>query len=321
MVQRSPWVLADGLTCSPVTATRDRRSDLEDDDVETTAWDERPIIGTSRGLPWWAAVLLAFGLAAIAAYIDMQRQDSLGRIYQGAYVLGCVGAVCWVRRRNLFGPMVQPPLVFAVTAIGAVVWFLPAGPGDTGIKQMIFSVALPLTSNFPTMAITTGVTVAIGVFRLWRERNPYPEIRRGRAAARGQGLSDARGARRERLDRDAPDGAERPRTSRSRGERDRDRAGGRAGARGQRTGTSPGENGRESAPRGDRGRPAQAGLDRAGRADRGRGGQPDPARRRDPGARGGRARRDDQSMPDRQDGSDRATPARQPRRRPPDDYR
>jgi uncharacterized protein DUF6542 len=305
-----------------VTATRDRRSDLEDDDVETTTpWDERPIIGTSRGLPWWAAVLLAFGLAAIAAYIDMQRQDSLGRIYQGAYVLGCVGAVCWVRRRNLFGPMVQPPLVFAITAIVAVVWFLPGGLGDTGLKQMLFSVALPLTSNFPTMAVTTGVTVVIGVFRLWRERNPYPEIRRSRAAARGEAASDGRGGRRERLDRDAPDRDAPPRAGRSRGEPDRDRAGGRLGARERRAGRNLGENGRESAPRGDRGRSDQVGLDRGGRADRGRGGQPDPARRRDPGVRGGRLRRDDRGTPDRRDGSDRGAPARQPRRRPPEDYR
>ena len=107
-----------------------------------------------RGLPWWAAVLLAFGFAAIAAWVDMHRLDSLGRIYQGAYVLGCLVAVCWVRRRNLFGPMVQPPLVFAVTAIGAVALAQPGPLFSGGFKQLLLSVALPLTSNFPTMAIT-----------------------------------------------------------------------------------------------------------------------------------------------------------------------
>ncbi|HEV2777776.1 MAG TPA: DUF6542 domain-containing protein, partial [Actinophytocola sp.] len=164
-----------------MTATRDRQSDLDSEPAEP-AWDERPIVGNGRGLSWWAAVLLAFGLAALAAVFDMQRQDSLGRIYQGAYILGCVGAVCWVRRRNLFGPMVQPPLVFAVTAIGAVMLSQPGGPFNGGLKQLIFSVALPLTSNFPTMAITTGVTVAIGLLRLWLQRDPAPRTRANRSA-------------------------------------------------------------------------------------------------------------------------------------------
>ncbi|HEY0452881.1 DUF6542 domain-containing protein [Actinophytocola sp.] len=139
-------------------------------------------------------MLLAFGLAAIAAFIDMQRQDTLGKIYQGAYIVGCVAAICWVRRRSLFGPMVQPPLVFAVTAIAAVVILAPSS-GSGGLKQLIFSVALPLTSNFPTMAITTGVTVAIGGFRLWRERDPDPEVRPSRKSRTGDVPGDDRPAR------------------------------------------------------------------------------------------------------------------------------
>jgi uncharacterized membrane protein YgcG len=160
-----------------VTATRDRRSDPELD--AELAWDERPIIGQFRGLPWWGSVLLTFGLTLIAAFVDMQRQDSLGRIYQGAFIVGCVGAVCLVRRRSLFGPMVQPPLVFAITAIGAVVFLGPASAGG-GLKQLALKVALPLTSNFPTMGITTAVVVGIGVFRLWWQRDPDPEVRPNR---------------------------------------------------------------------------------------------------------------------------------------------
>ncbi|OLF15585.1 DUF6542 domain-containing protein [Actinophytocola xanthii] len=162
-----------------MTATRDRRSDpAEDADM---AWDDRPILGTFRGLPWWGAVLLAFGLAAVAAVVEMQVQGSLGKIYQGAYLLGCVAAICLVRRRSLFGPMVQPPLVFAVTAIGAVIIF--GEDGGSGLKQLIFSVALPLTSNFPTMAITTALTVALGLYRLWKQRDPNPPVRATRPAA------------------------------------------------------------------------------------------------------------------------------------------
>ncbi|MCG8916784.1 hypothetical protein L6E12_13385, partial [Actinokineospora sp. PR83] len=155
-----------------MTATRDRQSDL-DDDRAGPAWDERPLFGASRGLPWWGAVLLALVLSAVAAVVDMQRQGTLGGIYQGAFVLGCVAAVCLVRRRNLFGPMVQPPLVFAATAAGALIALSP--DEGSGRKQLLISVAFPLTSNFPTMAITTAICVAIGVARLFLQRDPAGE--------------------------------------------------------------------------------------------------------------------------------------------------
>lgn len=283
-----------------VTATHDRPSDLDEEPADPT-WDERPIVGTRRGLPWWGAVLLAFGLAAIAAWIDIQRQDSLGRIYQAAYVLGCLGAVALVRRRNLFGPMVQPPLVFAVTAIGAVVLNQPGSPFSAGLKQLLLSVALPLTSNFPTMAITTGAAVAIGLFRLWLQRDPNPRIRSNRAGREPAGALDARPGRadpasrrpRDRQPVDGP-GFDRPRGGPPRPRRDT----------GQRSGRDADRLDREP-PRTGRGQPPAA--ERPMRGDR----RPlDPDRRRQPRDPG--QRRTDQPGPDQ---------PRRPRRRPPDDYR
>jgi hypothetical protein len=248
-----------------VTATRDRRSDPEEDGEPT--WDERSIFGKSRGLPWWGAVLIAFGLAAIAAAFDMQRQDSLGRVYQGAYIVGCVAAICLVRRNSLFGPMVQPPLVFAVTAVAAVVTLAPDTGAGGGLKSLIFSVALPLTSNFPTMAGTTAATVAIGVFRTYRERDPDLGTRLTRGQRRA---AQARGRREpDEIDFDARDDT----GSRRRPEARESRRGGDAARRGERRG----ESGRRGAagrrdPEERRGSAGRRGGD-AGRArgERGRG--------------------------------------------------
>jgi hypothetical protein len=301
-----------------VTAIRDRQSDLDDRPVEVP-WDDRPIVGSSRGLPWWAAVLVAFGLAVIGAWIDMERQNTLGKIYQGAYIVGCLVAVCWVRRRNLFGPMVQPPLVFAVTAIGAVVLALPGPLFSTGFKSLIFSVALPLTSNFPTMAITAAVTVAIGLVRLWRERDPNPRIRSTRAVRDRDrdslGLLDGPDARavvgvdqgeippRRPRDRQRPDAGPQRRPARP----DADRLA-NPGAPRQRTqrgdrtrmDSPPPRKGRREPPP-DRGRDeplADRDRQRPDRGDRPRSGNQDPRRR-----------------PNRDE-----PPRRQPRRRPPDEY-
>lgn len=293
-----------------VTATHDRPSDLDEEPAEP-AWDERPIVGTRRGLPWWGAVLLAFGLAAIAAWIDVQRQDSLGRIYQGAYVLGCLGAVALVRRRNLFGPMVQPPLVFAVTAVGAVVLNQPGSPFSAGLKQLLLSVALPLTSNFPTMAITTGAAVAIGLFRLWLQRDPNPRVRSNRAGREPAGAMDARPGRgdpasrrlRDRPPVDGP-GFDRPDRSAGRGGPPRPRRD--ASQRSGRDADRVDRPGRGEPPRTGRGRGEPPAGDRPVRGDR----RPvDPDRRRQPRDPG--QRRTDRPGPD------------QPRRprRPPDDYR
>nr|AGU11664.1 hypothetical protein [uncultured organism] len=177
-IRRAVFTTLAGQNCEPtnlcpVTATRDRRSDPETD--AGPAWDERPIIGQFRGLPWWAAVSLAFGTTAIAAVIDMLRQDSLGMIYQGVFALGCVAAVCFVQRRSLFGPMVQAPLVFAITVVGAVAVF--GQKIGEGLKSLVVSVALPLASNFLPMASTTAVVIGIGLFRLRRESDPNPKVR------------------------------------------------------------------------------------------------------------------------------------------------
>jgi hypothetical protein len=305
-----------------VTATRDRQSDLDEDPTEPS-WDERPIVGNYRGLPWWGAVLLAFGLAAIAAWIDMHRLNSLGRIYQAAYVLGCLVAVAWVRRRNLFGPMVQPPLVFAVTAIGAVLLNQPGSPFSAGFKQLILSVALPLTSNFPTMAITTGAAVAIGLFRLWLQRDPYPRVRPNRGAGRepepvgafsgGPGPGRDRGepgARRSRDRSPADRGADFDRAAADRA--GLDRTAGRPRSTRPRPGDSRQRSGRETGrsdtPRTGRGRTDPPSGDRPLRGER-RLPPPEPDRRqrRDSGDR-----RMDQPGPDQ--------PRRRPRR-PPEDYR
>lgn len=308
-----------------MTATRDRRSDPEID--AEPAWDDRPIIGQFRGLPWWTAVLLAFGLTAIAAFVDMQRQDSLGRIYQGAFIVGCVGAICLVRRRSLFGPMVQPPLIFAITAVGAVALLSDKRP--EGLTKLLLSVALPLTSNFPTMGITTGVVVLIGLFRWWRERDPDPEMRpntpRQRAAdidlddEPGQGLA-GRGQERQGKDRAAVP----PRRGRPEMEElppPDDRAARRGSGRAPRPSREPApgrETGREArrrdsgAGRPERGR-GEPPADTPGRA---RGREPSP-RRREPGADGGRSREERGRRDTGREGRG-GTSGRQPRRRPPE---
>ncbi|MCP2165666.1 DUF6542 domain-containing protein [Goodfellowiella coeruleoviolacea] len=158
-----------------MTATRDRRDDLDGEPTTTTPWNDRAIVGSFRGLPWWAAVIVALLLSVVCAYLNMQSQSmtqqSLGLVFQVGYFLGCLLAVLGVRRRSLFGPMVQPPLILAITVVVAVL--LTSGLPSGGMTGKALVIGTPLINSFPIMAITTAVTVLVGVLRMLTQRDPH----------------------------------------------------------------------------------------------------------------------------------------------------
>ena len=297
-----------------MTTTRDRQRDL-DVDFDGAAWDERSAIGSLRGWPWWAAVLLAVGLSLVGAVVDMKLEKSLAMLFDAAYFIGCVGAVVLVRRRNLFGPMVQSPLVLAVVVPLTVVMTTGLGSGSKSAK--LIGIAEPLLKAFPLMAITTGAVVLVGAIRYLTQRRPadatadggaarrkHPAdrgdrgergepVRRGRAAEGGRSGQGRATANRSV----APERRERGSSSRERGSGGQDSASGRGRggdpARG-RSGSSADRGDRPRGERGDRNERSDRGDrgDRGGRGAAPRGGQ--PARRpRDDARRQPPRRRDD----------------------------
>lgn len=198
----------DTVTASRYRGTVPTRTATDDDlaagsDDAPAEWDERPIYGESRGVPWWSAIILAFGVTGLGAAIDSQLSDKPPTlITQAAYFLGCVAAVCWVRRRNLFGPMVQPPLVLAVVLFVAEI--VSAGmPKSMGVKEILLDYGIPVINNFPAMAVTTGVTVLIGLVRLFRERDPERTPRGMKVVKRTKDDDEPRGRRSLPEDHDA----------------------------------------------------------------------------------------------------------------------
>ena len=139
-------------------------------------WETSSALSTVRGVPWWAAVLLALAFTGLGVFVDLERINRLGLIFQGCYFAGCVLAVIWVQRRGLFGPMVQPPLILAL-AVPGVVLAASGGTSGDGLTAKALAVGTPLINGFPTMAITTGITVLIGLIRILRQRAPRPPVR------------------------------------------------------------------------------------------------------------------------------------------------
>jgi hypothetical protein len=128
------------------------------DDETTTA--RRP-----WGLPWWAAILLPLVTTAAGAYVDLTYDHGLGVPFQAAFGGGCVLSVLLVRRRNLFGPMVQPPLIMLFAASPVVLLVSGHGLGS-GFTSQAISVVTPLVDNFMVQAGVTIATIVLGLIRL-----------------------------------------------------------------------------------------------------------------------------------------------------------
>jgi hypothetical protein len=136
---------------------------------------ERSLLPTVLGIPPVAAVGLAFGLTALGVFVDLQRVGTVGAVFAVLYFVGCVLAMAWVRRSNLFAPLVQPPLLLAVAVPAIVLLGDGAAAGPT-----LLAVGATLVNSFPTMAVTSGVVLALGLVRLVTQRRRTAEA----AAAR-----------------------------------------------------------------------------------------------------------------------------------------
>jgi hypothetical protein len=185
-----------------------------------------------RGMRWWAVLLLALVLTAGGVAVDVLRAGSLGVVFLAAYPAGCVLATVLVQRRDLFVPMVQPPLLLAVSVPVAVA-ATGSLPASGGLVSTALAVGAPLINGFPAMAITTVVCVVIGVVRMrvqrWKRAEDAPRqqpIRSGPAGgtARERGARDGRPTAAEDRGRREPDRSERDRAERERRARERARA-------------------------------------------------------------------------------------------------
>jgi hypothetical protein len=112
-------------------------------------------------------VLIAALPTAVGIGIDMFLSSKPGMLFTALYVVGCVLAVTLVRRSSVFGAMVQPPLVLAVTMPVIV---LITGSGNStggGTSSKVLSIASPLINGFPVMACTTALVLGIGLVRMF----------------------------------------------------------------------------------------------------------------------------------------------------------
>jgi hypothetical protein len=142
-------------------------------------------MATVLGIHPAPAVGVAAALTAVGVAIDLWRVGTLSTVFTICYLTGCVLATAWVRRSGVFWPMVAPPLLMAL-AVPAVVLVAGTPRPGAGIAQRLLVIGAPLVNGFPMMAWTTGLVLALGLFRLVTQREHH-----ARGAARAGGRTSA----------------------------------------------------------------------------------------------------------------------------------
>jgi Domain of unknown function (DUF6542) len=146
---------------------------------------DRSLMATVLGVHPGLAVGVAAALTAVGVAIDLLRVGTLGTAFTICYLTGCALATAWVRRSGVFWPMVAPPLLMAL-AVPVVVLVAGTPRPGAGIAQRLLVIGAPLVNGFPMMAWTTGLVLALGLFRLVTQRE-YP----GRGATPAGGRTSA----------------------------------------------------------------------------------------------------------------------------------
>ncbi|MFD4670916.1 DUF6542 domain-containing protein [Lentzea sp. NPDC058450] len=204
---------------------RERSAAFDDDveDYDAVPWNYRALFGEFKGIPWWAAILAALVPAFVGAFIDINSSKTVGWTFNVVFFAGALAAILLVQRRSLFGPMVQPPLVLAATVPTLVL--LTGGVAKGGLSAMALGLGKPLIDSFPVMAVTTIVTVGLGILRIFLQKDPNrpskDEVReakaeikeRSRPTRRPREDADEDAPREERPRRPRPERAERPERS------------------------------------------------------------------------------------------------------------
>jgi len=198
-----------------VSELRDRSAAFDDDveEYDAVPWNYRAIFGTFRGIPWWAAILCALVPAFIGAFIDINSSKTVGWTFNAVFFIGALAGILLVQRRSLFAPMVQPPLILAATVPTLVLF--TGGVQKGGLANMALGLGKPLIDSFPVMAVTTAVTVALGILRIFLQKDPNrptkDEVREAKAELKSRRPAARKPSRESARDEPAEDRPRRPR--------------------------------------------------------------------------------------------------------------
>ncbi|MFT3714482.1 MAG: hypothetical protein QM774_00645 [Gordonia sp. (in: high G+C Gram-positive bacteria)] len=135
--------------------------------------DQRSVLPTVRGVPWYGVIAIAAVPTIIGAVIDALATGSLGWFYNILFFLGSIAAALMANRKGLFTAAVQPPLVAAIIGLLTLFGISASKNGTQGLKSVVLKMALPFANTFPCILAAFVICVAIVLVRRYvLERGP-----------------------------------------------------------------------------------------------------------------------------------------------------
>ncbi|RUP41071.1 MAG: hypothetical protein EKK60_02425 [Gordonia sp. (in: high G+C Gram-positive bacteria)] len=130
-----------------------------------------------RGVPWWGAVVIAFGFAIAGIAVDSLAARAFGfdggiNARQIGFAIGCLVAALTVRNRALFTAAVQPPLVAVgvviLRVIGVKVKGLVTSANVPELNSLLIKQVFSFSNDFPVILFTFLASLTVVLVRWWR---------------------------------------------------------------------------------------------------------------------------------------------------------
>lgn len=186
-----------GTTAAATTSTRRHAEDAADlaassareGDRVARRRDRRTTPRRERGLPSWAAVLVAIGSGLATTFLDLLITGRVGVLFSLGFVLTTFGVAAGVRRSDLFTAGVLPPLA-ALGTFAVVAAVAPERLGGT--SSPLLAILVGLASKSWTLVAASALALGTIAFRVIVRRGEDDLNETGPPA----GPSAARAARR-----------------------------------------------------------------------------------------------------------------------------
>jgi hypothetical protein len=119
------------------------------------------------GLPGWLAVLLLIAIAGVGGLIDSLSGSGIRGVFNWSLVLASLVAILLVRRSQMFGVVIAPPLVYFVASAG-LLYVRTGGLHNRG--KLIDAATNWIVYGFPAIAGATAVVLVVAGIRLIARR-------------------------------------------------------------------------------------------------------------------------------------------------------
>jgi hypothetical protein len=126
-----------------------------------------PAARPEPGLPGWAAVVLLVAIAAVGGLIDSLSGSAVRGVFNWSLVFASLVAIIAVKRTEMFGVVVAPPLVYFAASAG-LLYVRSGGLHDRG--KLLDAATNWIVYGFPAIAAATVVVLVVAGIRILSKR-------------------------------------------------------------------------------------------------------------------------------------------------------